>query len=177
MNKNFFETNELNGYNLLQYLNKSLHINELGKTPEKTFYDASGYTSTTNDNIIIELKKRNQSVTNDLNTISGVTSMSNKEYTASTIYIEEHKLAELYLHSTINKAVPLYINFLNGGYVYLFNLNKLKSFPKRVKKSIWSKGYEKMEYEHRYELPLSEAWIYHITPNESKLIRKPEIQQ
>lgn len=158
MNKQFFENNENNGWKSLLEFNDKLKLDKLGRTPTCHYYDASGYTST-GDYVAIEIKKRNQTYSNGL--LSGLTS-NNTTYTADTIYIEAHKIASMLLDAKINGSVPLYVNFLNDDTVIVFNLLKLNKMPNRVSKKIYSKGYQRQENDSRFELPLTEAFIYKI---------------
>lgn len=59
MNKEFFSKNEEKDFEMLLLFNDKLKINDLGKTPTKWYYDASGYTSI-NTYTEIELKNRNR---------------------------------------------------------------------------------------------------------------------
>ena len=68
-----------------------------------------------------------------------------------------------------NGTEPLYFNFLNDGYVALFNLKKLTKRPKEHKRlSIESKGYQKMEIGSREGLYIKDAAIY----KDGKLIKR-----
>lgn len=161
---------EQNDYILLEDFNSALKLIELGKCPDKYTTDASGYT-TDGRLINIELKQRNQTLSGL--TLSGTASTTNAIYTANTIYIESHKVADMLLDYLCDGKVPLYINFLNDGYVVLYNLSQLKHRPKKVTKKIYSKLYQGFELAKREELLLEDAWIYKKENNVYKLCHKP----
>ena len=170
MNKDFALKKEEKDYLLMEDFNKVLKLIELGKTPEKHTTDASGYT-TDGRFINIELKEREQTLINLV--ISGRTT-NGEAYTANTLYIESHKIADMLLDYVVDKKIPLYINFLNDGYVVLYNLSTLKHRPTTVTKKIYSKLYQGFELAKRQELQLEDAWIYRKGKNnEYKLIHKP----
>ena len=170
MDKQFALKKENQDYFLLEDFNQVLKFREMGQTPEKHTTDASGYTK---DGRIanIELKQRNQTLSGL--TIIGTASTTNAIYTADTIYIEAHKSGDMLLDFVCEDKIPLYINFLNDGYVVLFNLSTLKHRPKKVSKRIYSKLYESFELSKREELQLTDAWIYKRENNEYKLVHKP----
>lgn len=170
MNQNYALEKEEKDYNLLEEFNQTLKLIELGKCPEKHTTDASGYT-TDGRYINIELKQRNQTLSGL--TIIGTSSKTGKQYTANTIYIEAHKAGDLLLDYAIEKKIPLYINFLNDGYVVLYNLSQLKHRPTKVAKKIWSELYQGFELAKRELLRIEDAWIYKKENNGYKLIHKP----
>lgn len=172
-NEYFADEQEKQGFiNLNDFNNHYLHIQELGKTPKKTHYDASGFT-TDGRPIEIEYKIRNQVLINP-NTISGH-SKDNASYIASTIYIETHKVGSLMLDYLIYKTIPLYVNFLQDDTVVVFNLSMLKTRPKTVIKKIWSTLYNAFELSKREELKLDDAYIYKKQDdNKYVLIKKPQ---
>lgn len=70
----------------------------------------------------------------------------------------------------IEGLTPLYINFLQDGYIIIFNLANLKKRPeKSTTKNIKSKGYNKFEMAKRQGLYLSDAAIYN---KDFKLIKR-----
>ena len=142
----------------------------MGRTPAKHTSDASGVT-TDGRYLNFEIKIRNQTLVDDI--ISGC-STGGKIYTANTIYIETHKVGDLLLDYVCYKTVPLYINFLNDGFVILYNLLTLKHRPTKVAKRIYSKLYQGFELSKREELLLDDAWIYQKENNTYKLIKKPQ---
>ncbi len=170
MNQDYALEKEKKDYYLMEEFNKVLKLIELGQTPEKHTTDASGYT-TDGRLINIELKQRNQTLSGL--TLVGISSKTGNQYTANTIYIESHKIADLLLDYTIENKIPLYINFLNDGYVVLYNISTLKHRPTKVAKKIWSELYQGFELAKRQELQLSDAWIYKKENNEFKLVHKP----
>lgn len=170
MNQEYAIIEEEKDFIMLDDFNQVLHLIELGRAPMKSSTDASGYT-TDGRYVNIELKRRNQTLTDDFK-ISGVTKQ-NKTYTASTIYIESHKSADMLFDFVIDKKIPLYINFLEG-YVIVHNLSMLKTRPSTtVVKSIKSELYQGFELAKRQELDLSDAWIWKKENNSYQLIRKP----
>lgn len=170
MNRNYAYGEEKKGYEMLVDFNKVLKLTELGKTPDDSHSDASGYT-TDGRYLNIEIKRRNQILTPDLK-ISATTRF-NKEYTGDTIYIETHKVGDLMLDYHILGYVPLYINFLQDGHVIVFNLTQLKTRPKETVKKIYSELYQTFELSKRQELPINESWIYKKNNDEYKLIYRP----
>ena len=155
MNRDYAFKKEDEDYILLKDFNKVLKLTELGKCPEKYTTDASGYT-TDGRYLNIELKSRDI----DINTFS-------------SLFIEAHKAGDMLLDYVCEDKIPLYINFLNNGYVVLYNLSRLKHRPKKVFKKAYSKLYEGFELSKREELLVSDAWIYQKINNEYKLIHKP----
>ena len=170
MNQDYALKKEKNDYYLMEEFNKVLKLIELGQTPEKHTTDASGYT-TDGRFVNIELKQRNQTLSGL--TLIGISSKTGNQYTADTIYIESHKIADLLLDYTIDDKIPLYINFLNDGYVVLYNISTLKHRPTKVAKKIWSELYQGFELAKRQELQLSDAWIYRKNNDTYKLVHKP----
>lgn len=171
MDRNFAYGMEDKGYAKLEHFNRHfLHLQELARMPKNTpSGDASGIT-TDGTEINIEIKVRNQNLLDNL-IISG--SSSSHTYTADTIYIEAHKAGDMYLDYMIYGKEPIYINFLNDGYVVVYNLSRLKTRPNRVQKKIWSKLYQNWENQIREELPLNEAFIYKWDGNNYILVSKP----
>lgn len=164
MNDKFFQNIEREDYRLLQELNEKFNIKELGETPFGTSYDASGRTEW-GDELVIEIKKRNQNLLFDNQNkqfiVSGYSYQNNSEYHQPTLMIETHKLSSLLLESVVNKRIPLYVNFLNDGYVAVFNLSKLDTMPLFTKnQKIKSVGYNKIEIGNRLYLNLTDAMIY-----------------
>ena len=169
-NQNYALEKEKNDYLLLEGFNDYLNLKELGRCPDKHTTDASGYTSD-GRYANIELKQRTQTITDNL-VISGLTT-DGKTYTADTIYIEAHKCGDMLLDYVCEDKIPLYINFLNDGYVILFNLSKLKHRPSKIGKKIYSKLYNGFELAKREELRIEDAWIYRFKNNTYELIQKP----
>lgn len=167
MNKEYFNSTETEGWNKLVELNNEiLHLNDLGRTPSKYHTDASGVTCTSRC-FNIELKDRNLTIINNNGeySISGV-SQYNKPYTATTIYIEQHKVCDILLDYVVYGYDPIYINFVSNG-VIIFNLSNLSVRPIKENKKIKSKGYEKIEIGTREGLDLKDATIY-MKNNEGK---------
>ena len=170
---NYFDINEVNDYALLTTFNEKTKVfDKLVQTPPMHYIDASAHTLTKlgeERTFSIEIKNRNQRLLGDL-TVSGLT-REGKVYTASTIYIESHKVADLLLDYLYLHQDPLYINFLVDGSVMVHNLSRLSERPKKSKeKAIKSLGYKKFEITKRYELKVEDAAIYDKTGN---LIHKP----
>ncbi len=154
MNETYAINTEQQDYEKLQDLNRLLKIRELGKRPDKDTTDASGYTQDGQE-VNIELKSRNIGIN-----------------TFKTIYIENHKVADMLLDYIIDHKIPLYINFLNDDYVVIFNLAKLRHRPRKVNKRIWSELYQAFEMAKREELRLEDAWIYQKQNDKYLLIKK-----
>lgn len=170
MDRNYAFKIEDEDYELLESFNDVLKLEQMGRCPRNYHTDASGITSDGKE-INIELKRRNQTLSGL--TIMGVTS-ANKPYTASTIYIETHKCGDMLLDYVCENKVPMYINFLNDGYVIVHNLSQLKTRPAKVGKKIYSKLYEGFEISKRNELQLDDAWIYKKDENNKyQLVYKP----
>lgn len=169
MDKKFFEESEKECWELLEKFNKEYGIfNHISRTEKKYHSDGTGYTINRfgeKRNFNIELKNRNQILLENC-IVSGATSKGG--YTADTIMIESHKVADLLLDN-IDGLEPLYINFLNDGSIIIFNLNRLTIRPyKSDSMNILSKGYGKMEMAKRQYLYLKDAAIY----KNGKLIKK-----
>lgn len=154
MNENYAITSEQQDYEKLRDFNKLLKIRELGKRPDKDTTDASGYTQDGQE-LNIELKSRRVGIN-----------------TYKTIYIENHKVADMLLDYTIDNKIPLYINFLNDDYIVVFNLAKLRHRPRKTNKRIWSELYQAFEMAKREELRLEDAWIYQKQNDKYVLIKK-----
>ena len=172
MNQEFAEQKEKNGFEKLKEFNDAVFkLKELGQTPPKHWSDASGIT--TNEQYInFELKIRNQTLDMKNMIVSGINSTSKNVYTASTIYIEMHKVGSLLLDYNILDYQPLYVNFLTNA-VVIFNLSKLNKVPNTIARRIYSTLFQGFEMAKRVELPLTEAYIYIKENNEYKLAYKP----
>lgn len=170
MDKNYFEANETNDWDLLQAFNEKTHLfDELKQTEVKAATDGTGYTITKLGETKywnIELKYRNLNLLSD-GRISGATDKGT--FIDDTIFIEGHKAADMFFDS-INGLIPLYINFLSDGTTVIFNLNNLKKRPKKTgTMNIKSKGYGKFEVNKRQGLYLTDAAIYN---KNGKLMKK-----
>lgn len=172
----FFYSKEADGFEKMQTFNDSyLQLTDFGKTPEKYIYDASG-TTLDGRTLAIEIKDRDLALchTTDTYFIQG-TLPDGKPYYDSTIMIEGHKAASMYFDAVVNGTVPMYINFMQNGYVVVFNLQMLKHTPTFKQKKIKSIGYDKMEIGQRYFLSMKDAFIYAQTQdNTYRLIHKPD---
>lgn len=168
MDKDYALKNETNDYLLLEDFNKVLKLDNLEKMKEKHHTDASGKTK--DGKILnIELKRRFVNLMPDL-TLSGRT------FTATTLFIEQHKILDLYLDYFISGLTPIYINFLNDDMIMIHNLTKLSNRTKTQTMRIESKLYQSFEMAKRIELPVVDAWIYKKDENnEYKLIYKPNV--
>lgn len=164
-NKEFADRFEEEDFKLLEDFNQVLNLKELGQCPYSHHSDASGIT-TDGKVISIELKRREQNLLDNV-TISG------KTYTASTLYIETHKVGSMLMDYVYCGITPLYINFLNDGVVVVHNLVKLSKIPNSVCKKIYSNLYQSFELSKRLELPLMDAWIYRKEADGFKIISKP----
>lgn len=155
-NTDFALKKEENDYILMEDFNKVLKLRELGKCPQNDVTDCSGYTED-GRYVSIELKERNICID-----------------TYDSIFIETHKCGDMLLDYVIEGKIPLYINFLNNGYVVLYNLARLRHRPKKVAKRIYSELYQGFELAKREELPLEDAFIYKKENDAYKLVRKPK---
>lgn len=140
---NYFETNEKNDLQQLYEFNYELNLfDSIEKTKDKSQIDAIAKHK--DRTFAIELKHR---------------FIPLGKY--KTIFIEDYKLASMMLEYTVNHREPLYINILDDGTVVIFNLLKLKQFPKLRITDIKSEGYDKNQLqERRYLLSLDDAVIY-----------------
>lgn len=149
MNKEYFKQNEDNCYEKLLMLQDKLPIDNIGRTPEKYHYDASGTTTLSGKTyeFAIELKDRFNYSLESFNKFG-------------SIMIEAHKLSQLLLELIINNRIPFYINFTSDGYAIIYNVRKLKKYPTLRKfNNIQSKGYERRESGDRFMLDLHDAMI------------------
>ncbi len=161
MNKQYFENNELNDWDLFEQFNEVTEIfTHIKQAEVKHHTDGTGFTTNGMGEtryFNIELKYRNLNLLDD-GRISGATEKG--EFIDDTIFIESHKVADMLLDG-INGLEPLYINFLADGHVVIFNLNKLTKRPKKTgTMNIKSKGYGKFEVAKREGLYLKDAAIY-----------------
>lgn len=161
MNKEYFENNELNDWDLFEQFNEVTEIfTHIKQSEAKHHTDGTGFTTNGFGDtryFNIELKYRNLNLLDD-GRISGATEKG--EFIDDTIFIESHKVADMLLDG-INGLEPLYINFLVDGHIIIFNLNKLTKRPKKTgTMNIKSKGYGKFEIAKRQGLYLKDAAIY-----------------
>lgn len=155
MNQRYADINEYQDYELMKDFNSLLQLNELGQTPYAHSYDASGYTKDS-QYTSIELKRRYVSVS-----------------TYPSLIIEGHKLLALLTGFIYENKTPLYINFMNDEVVVVFNLSKLKTPPKLIEKKIKSQLYQAYDVAERYELQMTDAWIYRKDGDRYRLIQRP----
>jgi len=170
-NSKYFVENEDLDLKKLEELNAKAHLfTEITPSKVKHYTDATGYTTNgfgETRYFNIELKNRNQVLLQD-GRISGC-SQTGKEYVDETIFIEDHKIADMLL-DTINGLEPLYINFLANGWTIIFNLSKLSTRPKKyINMKINSKGYKALEFGNRQGLYIKDAAIFDSNHN---LIKK-----
>lgn len=169
MSKNFYSVEELKDWELLKLFNDKIKLNNLGQTPKKWYFDASGYTHL-NQYTEIELKNR-QGVLTDNPNIVEFTKKNKSTYTATTVYIEPQHYARMIDDFRYDGVVPLYINFLADGSVIVWNLATLKKKPEwKYVTHIWDEGKKEYKDEWRILLELEEAFIYDCNNN---LIKKP----
>lgn len=172
MDKEYATTKETEGYRRLMDFNQFLHLIELGQTQTGAHTDASGYT-TDGRPVNIENKVRNQTYIGD-GYISGMTRETQIPYSANTIYIESHKVADMLMDWTCEGKTPLYVNYLNDDTVVVFNLSDLRHRPQKQHKRIWSRLYNAFEIADRELLSIADAFIYRKDGNnEYKLIQRP----
>lgn len=142
--KDYFETNEKNDLQMLYEFNYDKHLfDSIKPTREKSQYDATAtHKSRT---FSIELKHR-----------------LCKKDKYQTMFIEDYKLAALYLEYILHGKEPLYICILDDA-ILIFNLLHLKHEPKLRILDIESKGYDKVQQqERRYLLDIRDAVIYNL---------------
>lgn len=170
MNKEFYNKNEEKDFEMLLLFNDKLKINDLGKTPAKWYYDASGYTSI-NTYTEIELKNRNGKYDNQ--TTVQLKNKWGKYYTTETVFIEPQHYARMKDDWLFDGVTPLYVNFMNDDETILvWNLSTLKKKPEwEFVPRINDKGAEKEKGEWRILLPVAEAYVY---DKNYMLIKKPE---
>ena len=162
-NTEFANENERKGFEYLTAFNAKLHLSNLTKTPKGCHFDASGLT-TLNQPVEVENKIRNLQLLDD-KTVSAQT------WSGTTLYIENHQMADMLVDAQIYGIIPLYVNYLYNCIV-VFNLENLKHRPKTILQKIWSKLYNRWEYEKRMELEVKYAYIY--DRNNFNLIYKPD---
>lgn len=154
-----FDTSEQTCWELLQdfieHSDFKYKIKEYGRKEKCKYVDATGLT-TSNQFLNMELKKRNKKI---------------EQY--STLFAEGHKLADLYLDYFCLNKIPLYINFLEDGYVVIYNLTRLKHRHEADKKrGKWSQGYNSFEMSQSQKLDLKDAYIYKKINNHYERIEK-----
>ena len=124
MNKEYFNSTENTDFEeLIMFNEQILNLNHLGKTPEKHWTDASGYT-TTNRYLNMELKERNQELrVNEKGEyyIHGWKD-NGSEYDCYGEYIEQHKVCDMLLDYVVYGYEPIYINFLDDNALGTFLL-------------------------------------------------------
>lgn len=175
-NKEYFASKEDEDFAKLTEFNEQImHLSNLGRTPYLHYTDASGYTKN-NTYINIEHKDRDCELIeeNGEYKIKGI-SQNGTPYTATTLYIEQHKVCDMMLDWVSLDYVPVYINYLKDGVVIVHKLNRLKKRPYVERKKIKSRGYDKMEIGYREGLYLTDATIYKKDENNQyQMINKPQ---
>ena len=167
MKSNYYSQEESKDWELLLQFNKKLRLDNMGRTPDKHYYDASGITNC-NQYTEIELKNRKGRLVNG---VLELTKKNNVTYTASTVYIEPQHYSRMIDDNRYNGCVPLYINFLSDGSTIVWNLSTLKKKPEwKYVTHIWDEGKKIYKDEWRILLELEEAFIYDSNNN---LIQKP----
>lgn len=163
--KNIFDERERIGFEKLTMLNSIWNIAEFGQTPKYYPVDASGITKT-GKTIVMENKDR-----------TGYT--LNYFETQGTMFVEGHKWAELLVEANLEHS-PLYCNYTKDGYAIVFQVDNFKTTHLKSKRvPVNSKGYEQQrnegkEFEYKFLLPMTCAWIYKLDNenNVATLIRK-----
>lgn len=161
-NQNYFNKYEEEGYNkLIELANNVTWFKNIDKLFWKAHADASGMTRDERK-VIIELKDRNYAYDEETKTIT----KDGKHY--KTVFIESHKIASLLLDS-IDGFLPLYVNFMNNGYVLIFVLTQLKTRPVETDEmNIRSKGYNSFEVCKRQGLSIEDAIIIDLKKKRGK---------
>lgn len=169
-NDGYYTAEELKDYNLLTLFNEKLNLKDLGQTPKKWYYDASGYTNI-NQYTELELKNRNGKVLNN-DTVELRNVKHGTTYTATTVYIEPQHYARMIDDYRFDGVVPLYVNFMNDdGLILVWNLAKLKKKPEwKYVTHIWDEGKKIYKDEWRILLEVSECMIYDKDYNLIKFI-------
>lgn len=163
----FYTAEEVKDWELLKLFNEKLKLNDLGQTPKKWYYDASGHTNL-NQYTELELKNRN-GVLKD-NCIE-FTKKNKDTYTATTVYIEPQHYSRMVDDYRFDGVVPLYVNFFADGSIVVWNLATLKKKPEwKWVTHIWDEGKKKYKDEWRILLDITEAFIY---DNQYNLVKKP----
>lgn len=176
MNRNtdFADRKENKGYEELQRFNAFLKLDDLAKTDKGDYFDASGATPL-KKTIIIENKIREQVLLQDNDGnfyVSGATK-DGKTYTADTLFIESHKVADLLLDYVVTGAIPLYINYLKN-HIVVYKLHNLKHRPEKKHYRIFSQLYQTFEVADRELLKLEDAYIFQKMENNTfQLIHQP----
>lgn len=169
MNKDFYTVEELKDWELLKLFNEKIKLNNIGQTPKKWYYDASGYTHL-NQYTEIELKNRQGILTDNPNIVE-FTKKNKSTYTASTVYIEPQHYGRMIDDYRFDNVVPLYVNFLSDGSIIVWNLATLKKKPEwKYITKIWDEGKKKYKDEWRILLDINEAFIY---DNQYNLVKRP----
>lgn len=142
IHQDYFDVNEEDDYvKLITFNSKVGLFKELIQIKGNKHYDASG---TTKDGRTarIELKTRNFSL---------------GDY--KTLFIEDHKTANLLFDYICLNDEPIYLNFLNDG-IAVFNLRRLTKRPEIDTKRTKSGGYGCWEYGARNALYVEDAAVY-----------------
>lgn len=168
MSKNFYSVEELKDWELLNLFNDKIKLNNLGQTPKKWYFDASGYTHL-NQYTELELKNRNGVIKENY---IEFTKKNKDTYTATTVYIEPQHYSRMVDDYRFDGVVPLYVNFFADGSIVVWNLATLKKKPEwKWVTNIWDEGKKKYKDEWRILLDINEAFIYDSKYN---LVNKPE---
>lgn len=152
MDQIYMDVCEDEDFKLLLEFNDNVHMfDELIHIGGNLHYDASG-TTVDGRTARIELKKRDFPVS---------------QY--QTLFIEDHKSANLFYDYFVFKDEPLYINFLHDG-IAVFNLRRVTKRPEVIIGRSKTKGYGGYEYNSRNSLYVQDAAIYN---NDYKLVQIP----
>lgn len=153
INNEIFTNSENNCFKKFEeFANETHWFNSFDRLDWKSHADASGVTRD-NRKVIVELKDRHYSYDEKTNRIF----KNGKSY--NSMFIESHKIGSLLL-DTIDGFTPLYLNFMENGYVILFVLNQLKHRPTETKTmNIKSAGYDSIEVSKRQGLSMRDAII------------------
>lgn len=144
MDKEYFEKSENEcGKKLIDFNDKHHLFQKIDHNGEKASIDFTG--------IMINGKEAN-------------IELKNRNYPSDrfdTLFIEAHKYSKLIIDWLYDQIEPLYINFMNDGTTYVFNLSKMKDKPQFTDiKGFKSKGYGGFEISERIELPITSAYKY-----------------
>lgn len=146
--KDYFETNEQTDFDKLLDFNQHTKVfYNIQKKDKGSHIDALGY----HENKLGEVKTYGIELKHRFVPVDRY----------NTMFIEDYKMASMLLDYVTFGIEPLYVNFMNDGYVVIFNLRMLKHYPKVRIANINSKGKEMTQLqERRYLLDMNDAVIY-----------------
>lgn len=174
MNNTYASAQEQQGWLSARTLNDAVwHLGDFAQGEKYGYFDASGRSK---DTIIeIENKVRNMEIHFTVYGqpyLVGKKYKNNESYSATTVFIESHKMGDLLLDAHYDKTIPLYVTYTSNGYAIVINLLQLSSRPERVKASTYSGVYERVETGTKELLELADAFIYKLDKDDVRLVWK-----